>query len=138
MRKPLYDHYIRSQKGFFLFDNTMKGMVVTNMTIEVALLISGVSMAFAIFQGITNLKRNKAVDDKKEASEMTTVIVKLENIGKDTSEIKNDLRNIRNDVKNNSENIVRLDESLKSAWKIINHLQGADVHIEPTRKDENS
>ena len=106
------------------------------MTIEVALLISGVSLAFAIYQGINNLKRNKAVDDKKEASEMTTVIVKLENIGKDISEIKNDMRNIRNDVKNNSEKIIRLDESLKSAWKIINHLQGVDVHAEPIRKDE--
>ena len=108
------------------------------MTIEIALLISGVSLAFALFQGITNLKRNKASDDKKEASEMTTVIVKLENIGKDTSEIKNDLRNIRNDVKNNSEHIIRLEESLKSAWKIINHLQGIEIHAEPTRKDENS
>jgi peptidoglycan hydrolase CwlO-like protein len=66
------------------------------------------------------------------------VIVKLENIGNDISEMKNDLRNIKNDVKSNSENIIRLDESLKSAWKIINHLQGVDVHIEPTRKDENS
>lgn len=106
-----------------------------NLTIEVALLISGVSLAFAIFQGITNLKRNKAVDDKKEASEMTTVIVKLENIGKDISEIKSDMRNIRNDVKSNSEKIVRLDESLKSAWKIINHLQGIETH-EPIRKED--
>ncbi len=108
------------------------------MTIEIALLISGVSLAFALYQGITNLKRNKAADDKQEASEMTTVIVKLENIGNGVSEIKNDLRNIRNDVKHNSDNIIRLDESLKSAWKIINSITGVEVHVEPTRKDENS
>lgn len=106
------------------------------MTIEVALLISGLSFAFAVYQGISNMKRNKAADDKKEASEMTTVIVKLENIGKDTSEIKNDLKNIRNDVKKNSEEIVRMDESLKSAWKAINHLLSGQNHAESTKEGD--
>ena len=50
------------------------------MTIEVALLISGVSVAFGIFAGISNLRRNQKLDDKRDATEMTTVIVKLENI----------------------------------------------------------
>lgn len=106
------------------------------MTIEVAVLISALSVAFAIYQGIVNLKRNKAVDDKKEASEMTTVIVKLEGISKDTSEIKNDIKSVKTDVKHNSESIIRLDESLKSAWKIINHMQGVDDHTEYMRKDD--
>lgn len=106
-----------------------------NVTIEVALLLSVVSVTFAVYQGIMNLKRNKAVDDRKEASEMTTVIVKLEGISKDTSEIKNDIKSVKSDVKHNSESIIRLDESLKSAWKIINHLQGVEDHSEHNRKD---
>ena len=114
----------------------MVGKVVMNMTIEVAVLISALSVAFAIYQGIVNLKRNKAADDKTEASEMTTVIVKLEGISKDTSEIKNDIKDVKNDVKHNSESIIRLDESLKSAWKIINHMQGVDDHAEHIRKDD--
>lgn len=93
------------------------------MTIEIALLISAVSVGFAIYSGIANLKRNKAADDKKDATEMTTVIVKLEGISKDTSEIKNDIRGVKEEVKHNSEQIIRMDESLKSAWKIINKLQ---------------
>ena len=94
------------------------------MTIEIALLISGVSLAFGLYQGISNLKRNKANDDKKEASEMTTVIVELKNISKDTAEIKNDIKDLKQDVKDNSEKIIRLDESLKSAWKRISALEG--------------
>lgn len=90
---------------------------------EVALLISGVSLAFALYAGTINLKRDKAADDKKEATEMTTVIVKLEGISKDTSEIKNDMKGVKEDVKHNSEQIIRMDESLKSAWKSINKLQ---------------
>lgn len=93
------------------------------MTIEVALLISGVSLAFAVYQGVSNLKRNKAADDKHDASELTTVIVKLENIGNDTAEIKSDIKSVRAEVKQNSERIIRLEESLKSAWKRINLLE---------------
>lgn len=97
------------------------------MTIEVALLISVCSLAFAMYQGIANLKRNKATDDRKEASEMTTVIVKLESIGKDTGEIKNDMKDVKQDVRKNTEQIIRIDESLKSAWKRINLLEGKVV-----------
>lgn len=94
------------------------------MSIEIALLISAVSLAFGIYSGIANLKRNKATDDKREATEMTTVIVKLDAIGRDTAEIKNDLKSVKEDVKSNTEKIIRLDESLKSAWKRINFLEG--------------
>lgn len=97
------------------------------LTIEVALLISGISLAFGIYQGITNLKRDKSSDDKKEASEMTTVIIELRNISKDTTEIKNDVKDLKQDVKENSEQIIRLDESLKSAWKRINALENRKV-----------
>ena len=97
------------------------------MTIEAALVISGVSLAFGIYQGVSNLKRNKESDDRKEASEMTTVIIELKNISKDTTEIKNDVKDLKRDVKENTEQIIRLDESLKSAWKRINALEGGMV-----------
>ena len=35
------------------------------MTIEVALLISGVSLAFGIYQGVCNLRRNNKCDDNE-------------------------------------------------------------------------
>ena len=96
------------------------------MTVEVAILVSAVSLGFAIYSGVTNMKRNKATDDKKEATEMTTVIVKLEGISRDTSEIKNDLKDVKSDVKKH-------DEPLKSAWKAINKLQdkGGGDNSEP-------
>ena len=69
------------------------------MTIEVALLISGVSLAFGIYQGVTNLRRNSKIDNKQDATQLTTVIVKLENIGDGVTEIKSDLKNIKDDIK---------------------------------------
>lgn len=92
------------------------------MTIEIALLISIVSVFFAIVFGINSMRRGQKADDKKEQNDMTTVIVKLENIQAATTEIKNDIKSLKSDVRANSEDIVRMDESLKSAWKRINEL----------------
>jgi chromosome segregation ATPase len=68
------------------------------------------------------MRRGQKADDKREQSDMTTVIVKLENIQAATNEIKNDIKSVKADVRANSEDIVRMDESLKSAWKRINEL----------------
>lgn len=92
------------------------------MFVEVALIISILSVFFAIFFGALNMRRNQKADDRREQSDMTTVIVKLESINADTNEIKNDIKSLKSDVRHNSENIIRIDESLKSAWKRINEL----------------
>jgi len=95
------------------------------MSVEavVALIISILSVFFAIFFGALNMRRNQKADDRREQSDMTTVIVKLESISADTIEIKNDIKSLKEDVRNNRDNIIRIDESLKSAWKQINELQ---------------
>ena len=92
------------------------------MTIEVALLISIISVAAAIIFGMASLRRNQRTDDKTEQDSMTRVIVKLENISADTSEIKNDIKSVKAEVRHNSEQIIRVDESLKSAWKKITEI----------------
>ena len=93
------------------------------MTVEVALLISGVSLAFALYQGITNMKRNKTQDDKQDASQLTTVIVKLENIGEGVNEIKSDMKGVKEDVVELRERIVAVEQSAKSAHHRIDLLE---------------
>ncbi len=92
------------------------------LTIEIALLISGVSVAFGIFAGISNLRRNQKLDDKKDATEMTTVIVKLENISNGITEIKSEINNVKNDIKEDRERIIRVEESAKQAHKRIDEI----------------
>lgn len=48
------------------------------MTIEVSLLLSGVSIAFAIFFGISTRNRNVKKDTQDEAREDATILTKLE------------------------------------------------------------
>lgn len=89
------------------------------MTIELALLFSGVSVAAALFFGISNLERNKERDTRKEAAQMTTVIVKLETISNGVFEIKSELSAVKQDVKETGERLIRCEESVKQAHKRI-------------------
>ena len=74
----------------------MKGK---RMKIEIALLISGISMAFGIYSGLSALRRNAKADSKKEGAELTMVIVKLEGISEGIAEIKTDLSHVKGDIK---------------------------------------
>lgn len=93
------------------------------MTVEVALLISGVSLAFGIYSGISNLKRNQKADAKQDTAELTTVIVKLENIGNGITEIKSEMTNVKNDVKDDRERLIRVEESAKQAHKRLDNIE---------------
>lgn len=103
-------------------------------TIEIALLVSLVSLGFAMYSGIANLKRNKQADDKKEATELTTVIVKLETIGEGVSEIKRDMQNIKSDVQELRERIATVENSAKSAHHRIDLFEGTPTR--PSRASE--
>ena len=89
------------------------------MTIEVALVISIISVVFGIWSGVTNIKRNEKNDTKANATELTTVIVKLENIGNDISEIKNDMRNVKDDMKDLNVRLVKMEQQVKVLNKTV-------------------
>ena len=69
-----------------------------------------------IFNIITAVSRSRN-KDSKETTSLTTVIVKLENIGNGITEIKTELTNLKNEVSENRERIVKVEESVKQAHK---------------------
>jgi uncharacterized protein YpmB len=96
---------------------TQKGEGGYVMTIEVSYIISAISVAFAIYFGLSNNKRSQNSEAKSEATQLTTVIVKLETIGNGIAEIKNEISSIKKDSKEDHERIIKLEESTKSAHK---------------------
>lgn len=96
------------------------------MTIEIALMISGISLAFGIYQGIANMKRNHKTDSQKDASEMTTVIVKLENISTGITEIKTEFNSMKTEIKDLRDRLIINEQSLKSAWKRIEIIESSE------------
>ena len=93
------------------------------MTIEVALVVSVVSVSLAFCFGFATWKRKKSHDDKSDASELTTVIVSLESIKDGIKEIKIETSNVKAEVRELRDGNIRTEESLKSAWRRIEAIE---------------
>jgi peptidoglycan hydrolase CwlO-like protein len=90
---------------------------------EVSLLIAGISLAFALYSGISNLKRNSKADTQKDTAAMTMVLVKLENITQGITEIKSELSVMRKDFQELHDKVIINEQSLKSAWRMIDTIE---------------
>lgn len=84
------------------------------MTIEVALLISIISVAFSIFFGIKNNKRTDASEVEARVAENTRVSTKLDIAVQNTVDIKNDIRNMNSKIETHDKQIVILEQSQKA------------------------
>lgn len=74
--------------------------------------------------GLAGWLRNHDSDQEKETSNMTTVIVKLENIRVGISELKSDLKRTAEDLKGIDRRLTVVEESVKQAHNRINEIKG--------------
>jgi len=81
-------------------------------------LISVASLLFSIYIFLSN-------SSKENTSELTTVIVKLENIGSGIKDIKDEIASLKNDQKDDHDKLIKLESSLSTAWKRIDELLDA-------------
>lgn len=86
------------------------------MTSYAPIIVSIISLLLALYTSITK-------NSKENTSELTTVIVKLENIGAGISDIKSEIASMKNDQKEDHDRLIKLDASLSAAWKQINELK---------------
>ena len=92
------------------------------MTIEVALLISFVSVAFSVFFGLKNNKRTDEKDIADRIARDTRTDMKLDEISADVKEVKETVKNIQNDVKDHEGRIVKLEASYKAEHKRLDEV----------------
>lgn len=93
------------------------------MTIEVALLISIVSVVCAVFFGLKNSKRADTSDAEKKAVETATINVKLDGIAGDVRDIKYDMTAVKKDVQGLTERMIVVEQSTKSAHHRIDGME---------------
>lgn len=74
--------------------------------------------------GLAGWLRNHDTDNEKETSNMTTVIVKLENIRGSISDLKLDLKRTAEDLQSIDRRLTVVEESTKQAHKRINEIKG--------------
>lgn len=94
------------------------------MAVNVPILISALSLLVAIIVAITSIRRGNSTDDKQSASQITTLIVKLENIADGVNEIKSDMRNVKSDVQDLRDRLIIVEQSTKSAQHRLDRLEG--------------
>ena len=94
------------------------------MTIELAVLISIVSVSAALFFGLKSNRRAERNEDQKDAADMTTVSVKLDFIRSDVSDIKSSMKGAQEESKDTRERLIAVEQSAKQAHKRIDQMSG--------------
>ena len=93
------------------------------MTIEVALLISMVSVAFSVYFGLKNSKRTDTKDIEERVKENTRINTKLDNITQTTQDIKSEISSMRDDIKSHNDRLIKVEESAKQAHHRIDGIE---------------
>lgn len=96
------------------------------MQIEVGILLSVLSIGIAAVVAVTNIRRNARHDDQQQATELTTLLVKIENINNGINEIKSDVRGMRTDIQEVRERLVKVEQSVSTAHSRIDKLEGKE------------
>lgn len=79
-------------------------------------IVSVVALLFSVYQFIKNT-------EKEDTGQITTVLVKLENIAELVAEIRKDVRDDRDERKELRDRLVAVESSTKSAHKRIDTLE---------------
>lgn len=100
------------------------------MTAEVfaALTISLLSLVFAIYSGTATQRRNARAEHKRDASELTMVIVKLEDISAGISEIKSDINGVKGDVKDLTERLIVAEQQIKQTRSRLEQIEPIKIY----------
>ena len=88
------------------------------------LLLTILSVSCAFYFGIRTASRNKSQDDKHDADALARIDVSLTTIKDSIGEVKSDLRGVRAENRELRDKVVAVEESVKSAHKRINRLEG--------------
>lgn len=82
----------------------------------VPIFISCMSLLLAAY---TFMHRNT----KENTTELTTVIVKLENIGSGIADIKSEIASMKNDQKEDHDRLIKVEASVSTMWKRYDELK---------------
>lgn len=84
------------------------------------IIISIASLLFAIYSLASK-------NSKENTSELTTVIVKLENIGTGIRDIKTEIAGMKDDQKEDHDRLIKVESSVSSLWKQFNEFKSQEA-----------
>ena len=96
------------------------------MAVNPSVLISALSLIVAVIVAVSNIFNRSSQDTRQSASQITTLIVKLENIADGIGEIKSDMRNIKGDVQELRDRLIIVEQSVKRCHERVDTLTGKE------------
>lgn len=88
-------------------------------TVFITITVSIIALVISAVSVFTNTRRANKKDDKAASAQMTTVIVKLENIGDDIKDVKTDVRELRGDMINHTERLAAIEQKVRALDKAV-------------------
>lgn len=99
------------------------------MTVEVALVVSVLSVVFSIYFGLKNNKRTDSKEIEERVKENARINFKLDETINISKETRNEISKIREDINKHDNRLVKVEESAKQAHHrldtIENRLNGS-------------
>lgn len=86
------------------------------MTVSIPIIISIGSLLFSIYVYLT-------ANNKNNTTELTTVIVKLENIGNGIADIKAEINSMKTEQKEDHDRLIKLESSVTTLWKRMDEMK---------------
>lgn len=98
-------------------------MEIATLISIIALFVTVVSVGFAVYFGLKSAKRNDNTDIEKKAYEQASINVKLDQIGRDVRDIKDDMTGVKKDFQALGERVAKVEEAAKSAHHRIDGIE---------------
>ena len=92
------------------------------MTIEIAFLISLVSIGFTVYNSLSGRSRRVRTDAREETAQTTALMVKLETINNSLIELKSEFRSAKEDVQEVRERLIIVEQKAAAAHERIDSL----------------
>ena len=86
------------------------------MNVSIPIIISIGSLLFSIYVYLTS-------NNKNNTTELTTVIVKLENIGNGIADIKAEINSMKTEQKEDHDRLIKLESSVTTLWKRMDEMK---------------
>ena len=93
------------------------------MVVELMSVVTIVSVGASVFFGYKAFSRNKTQDDKADATQLTTISIKLDNIDNTVRDIKADFKSTRADMQDARERILILEQGYKNLNETVIKLE---------------
>jgi hypothetical protein len=94
------------------------------MLIEIGILIQTLGIAFVVYNTVVSKSKMMRSETESDTTQMTTVLVKLEGMGKDVTEIKVRMEGYNEEIRNIRERLIVVEKDVTALHTRVDDVEG--------------